>query len=183
MIDVPAIDSTLESSWVVLEPANIEHVSTRWVDWLNDTEVTRFSEQRFRQHTLQSCRRYVESFRGLPDGLWLIRKTADLEHVGNIAASIDVDQETADISILVGDRRIWGQGIGSAAWQLLMSHLFDCGLKRVTGGTLELNGGMISVMTKAGMKPAGRSRAPYLLNGRPVDMLHFAAEVEKPPVP
>ena len=44
--------------------------SEKYVAWLNDPEVVRFSEQRHYQHTAESCRVYFKS-QGNSSGLFL----------------------------------------------------------------------------------------------------------------
>ena len=41
---------------VVLRPFEAQDITETYVGWLRDPEVTRFSNQRFREHTLQTCR-------------------------------------------------------------------------------------------------------------------------------
>ena len=47
---------------VALRPFGAADVTDAYVGWLNDPEVTRFSNQRFRTHTRGSCEEYLASF-------------------------------------------------------------------------------------------------------------------------
>ena len=95
-------------------------------------------------------------------------------HIGNIAATVDPNHSTADISILIGETDVWGQGYGHEAWSTVMDHLFDIGIRKVTGGTIACNYGMLSVMQKCHMQYDGRRTGQNLVDGKPVDMVYFA---------
>jgi len=47
-------------------------------------------------------------------------------------------------------------------------------LRKVTGGTLATNLGMVKVMQKAGMVDDGRRRRQYWWEGQAVDVVHMA---------
>ena len=158
-----------------LEPFAGQHLSERYVGWLNDPEVVKYSEQRHRHHTLESCRAFVEGFAGSADCLWAIVIAGSARHVGNIAAYVDTVNGIADVSIMIGDRAAWGQGIGLEAWQAVCNYLLDRpGIRKVTAGTMAGNAGMLAIMRKAGMIADGRRAAHYLLDGRPVDLVYAA---------
>jgi len=164
-----SMDTVLETARLRLEPFPDKLLTPRYVGWLNDPEVVRYSEQRHRAHTLESCRAFVGSFTGTPNGLWAIREKArGLRHVGNISTEVDATASTGDIRILIGEKDCWGTGLGAEAWIAVMDHLFnDLGLSRVTAGTVLENAGMRRIMAKAGMKETHREPAPTPIDGRP----------------
>ena len=65
-------DHVLESERLRLEPFAERHLTPVYVSWLNDPDVTRYSEQRFRAHTIESCRDYVSAFENSANSLWAI---------------------------------------------------------------------------------------------------------------
>ena len=177
----PAPDGTqpyapplLETARLVLEPFPDSLLRDTYVSWLNDPEVVRFSEQRHITHTLESCRDFIASFAGTPNGLWAIRdKTRGLCHIGNISTEVDPRTGTGDIRILIGDRAAWSGGLGAEAWMAVMAHLFDdLGLGQVTAGTLAGNIGMRKIMEKSGMRETHRRPGPTPIDGRTMDMIY-----------
>lgn len=165
---------TISTPRLRLEPFNESFLTEQYVGWLNDPQVTAYSNQRFHKHTLQSCRAYYESFAGTPNLFWAIIRRNDGCHVGNLCATIEPEHGVADLSILIGERSCWGQGIGAEAWQAAIHFLFDQrSLRKVTGGTLAINEGMIRVMKKCGMQEEGRRRRHYLIDGKEVDIVYF----------
>ena len=50
---------------------------------------------------------------------------------------------------MIGNKNSWGRGIGSEAWALMMDFLFSqCNIRKITGGTLKVNTGMVRIMKK-----------------------------------
>ena len=48
------------SSKIILEELRLEHVSLEYVDWLNDHEVMKFTEQNSGSHTIESTNDFVK---------------------------------------------------------------------------------------------------------------------------
>ena len=163
-----------------LVPFGERHLTPAYVGWLNDPDTMRYSEQRHRQHSLDSCRAFVAGFSGGPNQLWAIEamdQDAGQEgrHIGNITASHDVHNRIADIGILIGADGCQGKGYGLTAWSLVLEHLAARpDLHKVTGGCLAANTAMVRIMQRAGMKPDGVRPAHYLLDGQPVDIVYYA---------
>lgn len=157
----------LDDGTVRLEPFADRHVTARYVGWLNDPETVRYSEQRHRTHTLESCAEYRRAM-APPNKFWAII-APPFGHVGNIAATVDKWNRTADLAILV-ERAAWGRGIGKRAWNLALDWLLgQGGMLKVTAGTMAENKAMRALMRDSGMIEEGRSRSRFLLDGVPVD--------------
>ena len=165
----------LRCSGLVLEPFQERHLTARYVNWLNDPAVVKFSEQRHKVHDMESCRAYAASYAGTSNHLWAI--VADrFGHIGNINAAVDAPNQVADLAILIGQRECWGQGLGTRAWTVALEWLLQGGgMRKVTAGTMATNRSMLFVMKKSGMTPDGCRRAQCLLDGSPVDVVLMAS--------
>ena len=169
--------NVLSTSLSTLEPFGQAHLTERYVGWLADPEVVRFSEQRFRQHTLESCREYWASFAGTPNLFYaIVAKDPALGHIGNLNVYIDERHGVADIGILVGERACWGKGYGRDAWDAVMRHLLeDRRLRKVTGGCAAGNIAMVRIMRRCNMVEDGRRARHYVYDGEDVDLVYYAA--------
>lgn len=154
---------------VRLSPFTAADLTPAYVSWLNDPETVRFSNQRFRKHTLETCRAYFDSFAGT-DNLLLSVKAGGVQ-VGTMTAYVQSHHGTGDMGILIG-REHWGQGYGRAAWNELLDTLL-ARFRKVTGGTLACNTGMVRIMERAGMTLEGRRVGQELIDGVPQDILLF----------
>ncbi|MFK7941510.1 MAG: GNAT family N-acetyltransferase [Paracoccaceae bacterium] len=161
---------------VQLVPFASGHLTDAYVGWLKDASVVRYSEQRHRSHSLESCRAFVDSFADSPNLLWAIEaRDPDLRHIGNITVMRDPRYGLADIAILIGAEGCQGKGYGRRAWGLVLDHLrAQPDVRKITGGCMAANQAMVRIMEGAGMVPDGVRRAHYLLEGAPVDIVHFA---------
>jgi [ribosomal protein S5]-alanine N-acetyltransferase len=166
----------LKAERLSLEPFSEARLHERYVSWLNDPEVTRFSEQRHSRHTLGSCREYFENFSGSPHYFWaVVAHDPAVGHVGNLTATVDTPNNTADLAIMIGERRSWGQGYGAEAWIRACRFLLDeAGMRKVTAGTMAVNHGMLAIMRRAGMVEEGRRRRQFLWQGQEVDAVLVA---------
>lgn len=174
----------LDTPRLTLEPFAERHLSDRYVGWLNDPEVVRFSEQRHRTHSRESAAAYLRSFEGTPHYFWaVLTRDAQPVHIGNINAYVDPVNGVADIGVLIGDKTVWGCGYGGEAWIAICRFLLDSGLRKVTGGTLASNLGMMAIMRRAGMSPDGVRRRHAVVDGEPVDMVHMALFRDGPVTP
>lgn len=171
-----AATDVLMTARLRLEPFEERHLSDRYVGWLNDPEVVRYSEQRHVRHTLDSCRAFAQSFRDSAHLLWAIHYDAvEPSHVGNIAAYVDGANGVADVTIVLGERRVWGQGVGLEAWAAVCDYLLKRpSIRKVTAGTLANNHAMLSIMRRSGMVEDGRRTAHYVIDGQPVDVVYAA---------
>lgn len=171
-----ATSPILETARLRIEPFEERHIDERYVGWLNDPQVVRFSEQRFRTHTLDSCRHYWQSFADTPNYFWaMMAKERAPCHIGNLNAYVDLRQGVADLGILIGERETWGQGYGLEAWCAICHFLFDQeGIRKISAGCLSVNLAMVGIMKRAGMVPDGVRTNHHLFEGRPVDIVHAA---------
>ena len=57
---------------LILTPFAERHLEAGIVDWLNDPQVVRYSENRHRKHTLETSRAYRASFVDSPNFYWAL---------------------------------------------------------------------------------------------------------------
>jgi RimJ/RimL family protein N-acetyltransferase len=160
----------------VLETLSEQHLTERYVSWLNDPETVRFSRQRSRRHDTTSCRAYIQSFDGTPNyAAAIVARDPAIGHIGNINAYVDEGNGTADVGILIGERAVWGKGYGVEAWIAFCRFLLHGRkLRKVTAGTMALNEAMLGVMRRSGMRDDGRRVRQMLHEGREVDVVYAA---------
>lgn len=166
----------IETLRLCVVPFSEQYLTPRYVGWLNDPDVVRYSEQRHQKHTMASCRQYWNSFAGSPNFFWAITlRENPRDHIGNMNAYVDDANKIADVGIMVGEKSFWHRGYGLEAWRAVCSFLLEvAGMRKVTAGTIASNAGMRSIMEKAGMVPDGRRSRHYVVNGVEEDVVHYA---------
>jgi RimJ/RimL family protein N-acetyltransferase len=178
---MPALPALLQGARVRLRPFTAADITERYIGWLNDPAVVRYSNQRFLRHTRESCERYLAGFAGSPNLLVSLRVSGAAagsegeRAVGTLTAYRSPHHGTADVGILLGERAVWGQGVGLEAWQLFTDWLLATpGLRKVTAGTLACNRAMLAVAERSGMQREGVRRAQEIVEGVATDIVHFA---------
>ncbi len=171
----------LQTPHLVLRPFDeTRHLTDTYVAWLNDPDVVRFSEQRHRHHTLDTCRDFVGSFTDSPSVLWAIEIKGTGRHIGNIHADIDPRNGLADVAIMIGARDVWGRGYGLEAWAAVTAWLGDrSDIRKITAGCMASNAAMRALMARSGMKPDGQRAGQCLRDGKPEDVIYAAIFLDR----
>jgi len=165
----------LSGARVALRAMSAADITPDYIGWLNDGEVVRHSNQRFLRHDRASCERYLASFEGSPSLFVSVRLLCTDEAVGTLTAYRDPRHGTADIGILMGQQRVWGQGLGAEAFGLLADWLArQRGLRKLTCGTLSTNTAMLRLAEGAGFRREAVRAKQEIVNGEPADIVYFA---------
>lgn len=171
MIAVPR----LVGQKVAVQPYVAEDVTADHVRWLNDPEVVKFSNQRFRKHDLASCQAFFDSFANSANSFLSVRRLSDDKAVGTLTVYRSPQHGTADVGIMIGEPSAWGQGIGQDAWSLVIDWLMDSEkLRKVSAGTLRCNLAMLRLMQRSGMVEEAIRREQELVDGVAQDVIHYA---------
>jgi len=165
----------VSSKRLFLSPFTEADVTNNYVRWLNDPEIVRFSNQRFRSHDRESCLAYLRTFLDSDNLFLAIRLVGDGCLIGTLTAYVSPHHGTADMGLLVGERGLWGRGFGREAWNLLLYHLLQIRkLRKVTAGTLRCNIAMVKIMERSGMHIEAIRLQQEIVEGEPQDVLYFA---------
>ena len=152
----------LSDSRIALSAVETSDITSQLVGWLTDTEVVAYSQQRYRQHSIATCLAYLDSFTHTENLYLKIALAPKGEFIGTMSVYFDGENASADIGILIGEKSVWGKGIGYAAWRALMNHLLDMpNVEMVTGGCDIRNLGMLSLFKKLGMTEFSRETSGY----------------------
>jgi len=150
-------------------------IGPEYLSWLNDPRVVRFSNQRFLVHTAESSLAYLRSFEGTENLFLALRERSLRRVVGTMTAYVNPRHGTADLGILIGDPSSWGRGYGLEAWSTLQNFLLSAGgLRKVTGGTLRGNVGMLRIFERSGMQLEGVRVGQEIVESQPMDALLYA---------
>lgn len=136
--------------------------------WLCNESVVKYSEQRHIQHDEQTQYAYLCSFDHKASHFWEINRDGII--IGSITAYRDHQNRTANVGVMIGETRLWGQGYAPEAWEAVCNYLFETGCRKIEAGCMASNAGMISLLRKVGFNFEGSLSSHFLLNGKPEDM-------------
>lgn len=160
---------------ILLRPFDVSDITPEYVSWLNDPEVVKYSNQRFVEHSEDSCLNFYNSFT-YSDNLFISIRLQDTdEAVGTMTAYVSPHHGTVDIGIMIGERSVWGCGIGQDAWDTLLDwFIAQPHIRKITAGTMRCNQPMVKLMERSGMSLEAIQVKQELLDGMPQDLLYYA---------
>lgn len=159
---------------LIIEPFNDSLITPEYIGWLNDKHITRYSEQRHKIHTVDSCTEYLNWMNASANLFYAIKTKDPAAHIGNLSVYYSTHNSTADVAILLGGRPYWGHGYGFEAWLALINHLEKSGVRKITAGTMRCNTGMLKIFKKSEMKIEAIKKAQYIIGNTTSDGI-FAA--------
>ncbi len=151
-----------------------EDITSEYVSWLNDKEVNRYLMMRYQVPiTLEDVINFVESCNAAKRPHWGIFYKG--RHIGNVTCSnLNLNDLSADISFLIGNKTFWKKGIAFIAVANVMDFLFkELGLHRVSAGVCEENEGSMNLLRKLGFTQEACFREAALIDGKYLDDLKF----------
>ncbi len=165
----------LRGEKILLRNFTKSDIDDRYIGWLNDSTVVRFSNQRFLTHSYESSLRYFSSFENTDNLFLSICHLPDEEPIGTMTAYVSRFHETVDVGILLGEKSVWGSGLGLDAWNTLTNWLLECdGIRKITAGTLACNYAMIKILERSGMHHEATRKKQEIVNTKAVDILYYA---------
>lgn len=158
---------------IALRPLALEDITQKYVNWLNDPEVTQYSEQRFRIQTKETILQYAKKQLANPDVFfWAILRRK--ECIGSIKLAVNRFHHRGEISLLIG-REYWGKGYGTEAVRLVVEYAFkSLGLHKLTAGCYEPNHGSRRIFEKNGFRQESTYVKEYLYEGEYIDAPRFS---------
>ena len=89
------------------------NVTKKYLDWLNDYEIVKYTEQKNITHSIDSIKNYVSEKYDCPNN-YLFGIFFKKKHIGNIKLGpINFKKRNATLSYFIGERKFWNKGITS----------------------------------------------------------------------
>ena len=154
-----------------LRPAD---VTRAYVNWMNDIEVVRYTEQRQITHTTSSVEAFVKE-KHLSSVDFLFGIFVEDQHIGNVKLGPLVPHHRrADISYIVGKKDYWGQGVASASVLAVVKFGFTTlSLDKICAGCLANNTASLCVLKKCGFEQEARLQKQFFIDHERVDQILF----------
>ncbi|MFQ5903274.1 MAG: GNAT family N-acetyltransferase [Candidatus Binatia bacterium] len=161
---------------IFLRKLTLADCTEKYLSWLNDPEVNRFTQRAGRNFTREDMTQYVKEKNASPSDLLLgIFWKENGDHVGNILLSeIDFEHRYAEHSRLLGDTAYWGKRVGVEASRVLIHYAFsELGMHKILAGHLGSNHRAMASNRHLGFRLEGILRDQVWLDGRFVDVWRF----------
>jgi ribosomal-protein-alanine N-acetyltransferase len=165
-----------EGALVILRPLERADLNERYLSWLNDPEVTRYTETGTFPSTAEDLENYYRSVTGSKNDVMLaVVDKKSGRHVGNVKLGpIHWVHRRATFGILIGEKDFWGKGVGLEATRLMVEYGFQrLNLHRIDLGVFAEHDAAVKCYEKAGFKVEGRMREDLFLDGEYKDRLRM----------
>jgi len=162
----------IDGKRIYLREIRLSDVNRNYCDWMNDPEVTQYTESRFENWSLRKLKDYVRKIKSSPDCIFFaIISKHNNKHIGNIKIGpIDKNHNFADVGIIIGEKSFWGKGFATEAIKLVVDYAFNkLNLHKLTAGVYANNIGSIKAFKKAGFSIEGVRKKHYLYKGNYID--------------
>lgn len=154
-----------------------EHITTKYLGWLSDSQVTRFLNTGrfpiarmnvFIPDSEKNLMFAVMSNIGAAtdDKLW---QDTDYNHYVGTCSLHDIDWiiRKGEIGYMIGEKTHWGAGIATDVVNVLTDYAFNrLNLNKLTAGVVEGNEGSMKVLEKNGFKKFAINEQDYYLEGK-----------------
>lgn len=150
----------------------MDEISELYVSWLNDYEVTKFTEQKHCKSTLEIIKDYVKrlyfSENDLLFGIYYGEK-----HIGNMRLGlIDFENLNAEVGFLIGEKNFWSKGITSKCLKTIVQYAINnLGLKKINSGYYENNLGSAKVLKKCGFVIEGIKQSNVIFEKKRINYI------------
>ena len=152
-------------------------ISNKYLMWMNDLEVHKYTEQRYTKHSLIDIRKFVkEKNKSKNEFLYgiFLKKNNLNTHIGNIKLGpINFIHKTGEISYFIGEKELWGKGYTTLAIKEIIKIAKKKGLKKLKAGLYEMNIGSKKVLEKNGFKFEGKFKSERIIKNKRVDHYFF----------
>tara|TARA_B100000953_G_C17933844_1_gene394724 strand:+ start:392 stop:907 length:516 start_codon:yes stop_codon:yes gene_type:complete len=163
---------------LLLKELDVTNVSQNYCNWLNDYEVTKFTEQKYFKHNLNSVKKFVKNKKMSKNeylyGIFIYKNNKKV-HIGNIKIGpINFRHKYTEISYFIGNRHFWGLGIGTLAIKkilLICKRRFK--LKKIVAGCYENNLGSIKILKKNNFKKEATLKKHIIFEKKRIDQYIF----------
>ena len=158
----------LKGKKVILRPFVLKDAE-RFCQWLADREVTKFLGVYYDDPppTLAEEKSWVKRARQDQNNFRLAINTIEGVHVGSVGLNkIDRFNQHAEFGIFIGDKKYWGQGLGTEACKLIVDYGFKkMKLHRIFLRHIAFNIRGHKSYWKVGFKEEGRLRQHIFRDG------------------
>ena len=107
----------------------------KWISWLNDKNITEFSEKRFKKHTITSQKKFL--FKKLKEkSSYIFQVKFNSQFIGVIElSSVHILSDGCEISYMIGEENLHGRGFGTEAIKICLDFArYKLNLKKVYAG-------------------------------------------------
>lgn len=167
----------LEGKQIYLRPLKIEDANEIYLNWLNDSAVTRGLASGYFPTTQEELIDYVKGAVKSRDVVFLaLCDNETNRHIGNVKIDrIDWVAKTCELGLIIGEESSRGRGLGSETMGLVIQYIFqELNLNKITLAVFENNPRALKLYEKLGFHVEGRFVNHVFKEGRLWDKIYLS---------
>ena len=147
-------------------------VTEKYVAWLNDYEIMKYTEQKYSGHSFSSVCEFAEQKYYSENDL-LFGIFSNDTHIGNLKLGpIRWEHKAAEVSYFIGDKNYWGRGIATKCVDSIVEYGTEVLLlKKINAGYCELNISSEKVLKKCGFCIEGVRVSELIFEGNRFNLI------------
>lgn len=151
-----------------------DDASKKYLDWMNDQCVQRYTRRRGRRMTMKNLKSFLINSAKSEDKHLAIVITKENKHIGNIfIIFLDKPSKYGELTVMIGDRDEWGKGYAQEAIALAVELSFkQLGLYRLEANSS--NPAFNDLIKKVGWTFEGYARQAFLENNKFYDVWRWS---------
>ncbi|AJM91263.1 GNAT family N-acetyltransferase [Nitrosopumilus piranensis] len=171
------IDKNIEikTERLILRELKEKDITEKYINALNDEEVIRFIEARYKKWDFESIKKYV--MKSITDEYSiLVGIFFQNNHIGNIhLINFNAIHKRCDLGIIIFDKNFWKKGIAYEALSSITNHYIESNiLHKICADYNELNVNSEKLFAKCGYKKEGKFVEHILFEGKFVDSIRVS---------
>jgi RimJ/RimL family protein N-acetyltransferase len=143
----------VKSKRIVIKRFKTSEINARFINYLNNKELFKFSRHKNIKHTFISSLQYCKKLS--KNTLYLsIKLNKNSEKIGTMTLYFKKNFLFVDVGILIFSKKYMAKGYGMEAWINVLNYLENkIKIRNITGGCEKKNIRMINLFKKSDMKP------------------------------
>lgn len=170
----------IDKKFIKIRILKKDDITSDYINWLNDYEVTKFTDLITKKHTLKSVLKYVQDIYKSKE-IFLYGIFYRNRHIGNIKLNeISKLHKSARISYIIGNKNFWNKGIGTFIVKKIKVICRDkFRLKKLNAGVYEKNYSSKKVLLKNNFKLEGIFKSQIFFEGKRHSLLKYGCKLYK----
>ncbi len=151
-----------------------KNILLKWINWLNNSRVSKFSSRSFIKHTITSQKKFVKQRITDKNCKLFLIKYLNL-YIGVIElTNIEYKNKNCEIRYLIGNPSLWGKGLASESIKLASKYAFKrLKIKTIYADTHQDNLASQKVLKKNNFKIQGRIKKFFSGKAKARDKIIF----------
>lgn len=147
--------SLIKGKKITLKILNLKNYNKEYYKWLNDKEINKFLEVRFKRQNKKSTENYILNSIKNPNcllfGIFFKKNNV---HIGNIKLEpINFEHKRGIVGLFIGKKEYWGKGLASDSIRLISKYVKkELSLKKLVAGCYSNNIASKKAFLNAGYK-------------------------------